>query len=142
MNKKILLLALSLNSSMALAEGCDVMTRSQSPAAIPVVGAHTCYQYEGMPADALGWSCSNESKEMLTSSKQKVAQCAEGYQATCSAKLTQETLANPRSASKEGDGKTVNVPDNARIVTRYYEPGDLRQAKIDCESGGGQWQAR
>ena len=48
-----------------------------------------------MPVNAIDWSCSNESKDMLTNTKKKVEQCADHSQATCIATLTQESLAKP-----------------------------------------------
>jgi hypothetical protein len=138
MNSRLLLLIASLSPSLAFAQGCDVVTRSQSPS-VPVVETHSCYEYEGMPVDAIDWSCSNESKEMLTSTKKKVAQCGDHYQATCLATLTQESLANPQSISKDKNSKSLNIPANAQITTYYYGAEHPQQAKIDCETGGGRW---
>jgi hypothetical protein len=142
MNSRFLLLVIvSLSPALVMAQGCDVMTRSQSPS-VPVVESHTCYEYEGMPVDAIDWSCSNESKEMLTSTKKKVEQCGDHYQATCLATLTQESLANPQSISKDKNSQSVNIPDNAQITTYYYGAEQLKQSKIDCETGGGSWKTR
>jgi len=138
MGPRILLLIAALCPAAAMAEGCDVQTRSQS-ASIPAVETHTCYEYENMPVDAIAWSCSNESKEMLSSTKNKVASCGDRYQATCSATLTQEALANPQSLSKDKSSESANIPANARITTFYYETQNLAQAKIDCETRGGDW---
>ena len=142
MNSRFLLLVIvSLSPALVMAQGCDVMTRSQSPS-VPVVESHTCYEYEGMPVDAIDWSCSNESKEMLTSTKKKVEQCGDHYQATCLATLTQESLANPQSISKDKNSQSVNIPNNAQITTYYYGAEHLNQSKIDCETGGGSWKTR
>jgi hypothetical protein len=141
MKTAFLLLIASLSPALAMAQGCDVTTRSQS-SAIPVIESHSCYEYEGMPVDAIDWSCSNESKEMLSSTKKTVAQCADHYQATCLATLTQEALANPQSTSKDKNSKSLNIPDNAQITTYYYNAEHLGQAKIDCENGGGRWKTR
>lgn len=141
MNSRVLLLIASLSPTLVFAEGCDVLTRSQS-ASVPVVESHSCYEYEGMPVNSIDWSCSNESKEMLTSTKKKVAQCEERYQATCVATLTQESLANPHSTSKDKNSQRPNVPDNAQVTTYYYGADNLSQAKIDCESGGGHWKPK
>ncbi len=70
MNRLLLLLIVCLCPTWAMAQGCDVKTRSQSPS-VPVIETHSCYEYEGMPVDSIDWSCSNESKEMLTSTKKK-----------------------------------------------------------------------
>ncbi|MDI3275148.1 hypothetical protein ACYZT3_12945 [Pseudomonas sp. MDT1-16] len=141
MNSRLLFLLASLSPTLVMAEGCDVLTRSQSPS-VPVVESHSCYEYEGMPVNAIDWSCSNESKDMLASTKKKVEQCADRYQATCIATLTQESLANPHSTSKDKNSKSLNIPDNAQVTTYYYNAEHLSQAKIDCESGGGHWKAK
>jgi hypothetical protein len=141
MNTRVLLLIASFSPTLAFAEGCDVLTRSQSPS-VPVVESHSCYEYEGMPVNAIDWSCSNESKEMLTSTKKKVAQCDDHYQASCVATLTQESLANPHSTSKDKTAKSPNIPDNAQVTTYYYDAEHLSQVKADCESGGGHWKTR
>ncbi|CAN7417588.1 MULTISPECIES: hypothetical protein [Pseudomonas] len=141
MNRRLLLLIASLIPGLAAAEGCDVLTRSQS-AAVPVVETHSCYEYEGMPVNAIDWSCSNESKDMLASTKKKVEQCADHYQASCVATLTQESLANPHSTSKDKNSTSLNIPDSAKVTTYYYDAQHIDQARIDCESGGGHWKAR
>ncbi|KAA0967894.1 hypothetical protein [Pseudomonas sp. ANT_H12B] len=141
MNSRLLLLIASLSPALAFAQGCEVITRSQSPS-VPVVETRTCYEYEGMPVDAIDWSCSNESKEMLTRTKKKVEQCGDHYQATCLGTLTQESLANPQSISKDKNSKSLNIPDNAQITTYYYDAGNLQQAKVDCETGGGRWKQK
>ena len=92
-----------------------------------------------MPVDSIDWSCSNESKEMLTSTKKKVAQCGDRYRATCLGTLTAEALANPKSISKDKNSKPLNIPDNAQVITYYYSVENLPQVKIDCETGGGKW---
>ncbi|MEZ1314950.1 hypothetical protein QIW53_02930 [Pseudomonas fluorescens] len=141
MNIRVLLLIASFSPTLAFAEGCDVLTRSQSPS-VPVVESHSCYEYEGMPVNAIDWSCSNESKEMLTATKKKVAQCDDHYQATCVATLTQESLANPHSTSKDKNARSPNIPDNAKVTTYYYDAEHLSQVKVDCESGGGHWKTK
>ncbi|MFW9078902.1 hypothetical protein ACOI9X_06415 [Pseudomonas sp. P2757] len=143
MNMRCLLLiaSFSLTPTLVMAQGCDVETRSQS-AAVPAVETHSCYEYEGVPVDAIDWSCSNESKEMLSSTKKKVEHCDDHYQATCKATLTQESLANPHSTSKDKNAKALNIPDGAQVTTYYYDVEHLGQAKIDCESGGGHWKGK
>ncbi len=141
MNTTLMLPILVLIPSLSLAQGCDVLTHSQS-ASVPVIDSHTCYQFEGMTADALDWSCSNESKEMLATTQKRVDQCAEGFHAICTAKLTQESLANPRSTRKDESESSLSIPDNARVTTRYYGTENLSQARIDCETGGGRWETR
>ncbi|MFB4394706.1 MULTISPECIES: hypothetical protein [unclassified Pseudomonas] len=129
----------TLASGQVLAEGCDVLTRSSSEAVKPVQH-HTCYSYENMPAEAIDWSCSNESKEMLNSQKRKVQRCANGSVGSCIAPLTQETLANPNAAGRDGAAPKPTVPKNARITTYYYDTPDLGQARSDCERNNGVWQ--
>ncbi|WP_223569976.1 hypothetical protein [Pseudomonas sp. BF-R-26] len=138
MNRLLLLLIVCLCPTWVMAQGCDVKTRSQSPS-VPVIETHSCYEYDGMPVDSIDWSCSNESKEMLTSTKKKVAQCGDHYRATCLGTLTAEALANPQSISKDKNSKPLNIPDNAQVITYYYSIENLPQAKIDCETGGGKW---
>jgi hypothetical protein len=137
----LLLILTSLITPLALADACDVTTRSQS-AAVQGVETHTCYHYEGMPADAISWSCSNESQEMLSSKKKRVESCDDNYVATCHATLTQEALANPRATSKNPDSTSANLPSDGRILTYYYDTADLKQARLDCESDGGKWQEK
>ncbi|WP_129973884.1 MULTISPECIES: hypothetical protein [unclassified Pseudomonas] len=143
MNIRLLLLiaTFSFIPSCVMAEGCDVKTRSSSPS-VPAVETHSCYEYEGMPVNAVDWSCSNESKDMLNSSKTKVEHCADHYQASCIATLTQESLANPHSTSKDKNAKALNIPDSAQVTTYYYDVEHLAQARIDCENGGGHWKAK
>ncbi|BCX68704.1 hypothetical protein LAB08_R33460 [Pseudomonas izuensis] len=141
MNNRPLLLLVSLGPTLVFAEGCDVLTRSQSPS-VPVVETHSCYEYEGMPVNAIDWSCSNESRDMLASTRKKVEKCADLYQATCTATLTQESLANPHATSKDKNSNALNIPDNAQVTTYYYGAEHMDQARIDCESGGGQWKAK
>ena len=78
---------------------------------------------------------------MLSNTKKPVAQCGDHYQAACLATLTQESLANPQSTSKD-NSKSINIPDNARITTFYYNAENLAQAKIDYETGGGEWKSK
>lgn len=133
-----MLLMICLVSSNAFAAACDVFTRTQSEQ-VPSVEQHTCYAYEGMPAEAIDWSCSNENKDMLSTQKTKVAQCPGDYLASCKATLTQEALANPHATAKAAGHAGALLPNGAGIVTYHYVVQDLKQAKIDCEKDGGQW---
>jgi hypothetical protein len=127
--------------SCVMAQGCDVQTRTSTPS-VPAVETHSCYEYDGVPVDAIDWSCSNESQDTLNTTKKKVEQCADRYEATCIATLTQESLANPHSTSKDKNAKALNIPKNAQVTTYYYGAEHLSQAKIDCENGGGEWKAK
>jgi len=115
------------------------MTRSSSEAVKPVEG-RTCYSYSNMPAEAINWSCSNESKEMLSTEKHKVARCADGSVGSCIAPLTQESLANPKSAGRSEPSTKPALPKDARVITYYYDTPSLGQARADCERNDGIWQ--
>ncbi|MBK4993266.1 hypothetical protein IAE39_001440 [Pseudomonas sp. S37] len=128
-----------LSSGQVLAEGCDVVTRSSSEAVKPVQ-QHTCYRYSNMPAEAIAWSCSNESKEMLNNEKRRVERCADGSVGSCIAPLTQETLANPDAAGRDEPATRPALPKDARIITYYYDTSGLGQARSDCERNNGVWQ--
>ncbi len=134
-----LLMLGALASTQVLAEACDVVTRSSSEAVTPVE-EHTCYTFSGMPAEAIAWSCSNESKEMLNSEKREVPSCAQGSVGRCMAPLTQESLANHSSGGRGEPSTRPAVPDEARVLTYYYSTANLGQARIDCESNAGVWQ--
>jgi hypothetical protein len=138
MNARILLLIACASPTAVMAQGCDVTTRSQSQS-VPVIESHSCYEYKGVPAETLDWSCSNESKGTVSTQKRKVERCGEGYVATCQARLTQEALANPRSTSKDKSGGSANLPDNAKVTWYYYGVEQLQQAQQDCETTGGEW---
>lgn len=137
--RALLLLGACLASSHVLAEACDVVTRSSSEAVKPVEG-HTCYSYSNMPAEAIDWSCGNESKEMLSTDKRKVAKCAEGSVGSCIAQLTQETLANPKSMGRDEPATRPAIGKDARVITYYYDTPSLGQARTDCERSNGIWQ--
>lgn len=127
-----------LLNSVAWGEACRVSTRAGGQG-IPVVQAQTCYEYKGVPAGSIDWSCSNEDKDASPTSKQKIEACPAGARASCTATLTQEALANERSTSKEAGKDTANLPPNAQVITFYYEL--MPQAQIDCEQGGGHWKS-
>ncbi|WP_411567254.1 hypothetical protein [Pseudomonas sp. KU43P] len=129
-----------LVSTQVLAEeACNVTTRSSSTAVKPVEG-HTCYSFSNMPAEAINWSCSNESKEMLSTEKHKVARCADGSVGSCIAPLTQEALANPKAAGGAEPSTRPALSKDARVITYYYDTPSLGQARSDCERSNGIWQ--
>lgn len=136
--RTVLFLLASLTSSGVFAEACHVETRAQS-AAIPMVEGTTCYEFKGMPNGSIDWSCSNESKETIASEKHKVASCPGKAVGSCTATLTQESLANARSSSKDSKADSANIPEGAQILTHYYDLKDPSQARTDCEKAGGQW---
>jgi len=129
----------SLVSGDLLAAACDVRTRSSSEA-VKAVERHSCYSYSKMPDDAINWSCSNESKDMLSTEKQKVAECPGHSLGSCIAPLTQEALANPKSTGRTEPSTKPALPKDARVVTYYYDAPSLGQARSDCERSEGIWQ--
>lgn len=129
----------TLSSGQVLAEGCDVVTRSSSEAVKPLQ-QHTCYSYSNTPAEAIAWSCSNESKQMLNTEKRRVERCPDGSVGSCIAPLTQETLANPDAAGRDEPATRPALPKDARIITYYYHTHSLGQARSDCERNNGVWQ--
>ena len=130
----------SLAGSSAFAAACHV-SQNMSGAQVPAVVLESCYEFTEMPAEAINWSCSNESTQPQGSEKQKVAQCKSGAVAQCSAPLTQATLANHRSTGDNEQAAEVNVPADAKVITYFYSLEDSQQAKIDCENGDGAWKA-
>ncbi|MCO7518127.1 MULTISPECIES: hypothetical protein [unclassified Pseudomonas] len=132
-------LLVGLAGGQAQAAGCDVVTQSSSESVKPVQG-HTCYSFGNMPAEAIAWSCSNQSKEMLNSRKRPVERCADGSVGSCIAPLTQETLANPDAAGRDEPATRPAVPKEARIITYYYDTPSLGQARSDCQRNDGIWQ--
>ncbi|UTL93681.1 hypothetical protein [Pseudomonas fluorescens] len=135
----MMLMLVSLASGEAFAEACDVLTRSSSEAVKPVE-QRTCYSFSNMPAEAINWSCSNESKDMLSTEKHKVARCADGSVGSCIAPLTQETLANPKAAGQDQPSSRPALSKDARVITYYYDTPSLGQARADCERNEGIWQ--
>ncbi|MDF0732158.1 hypothetical protein P0Y43_15685 [Pseudomonas entomophila] len=137
--RTLLLLLACLHGSAALADACDVITRSSSDAITPVE-RHSCYSYGNMPAEAIAWSCSNESKDMLSTEKTRVPRCADGSVGSCIAPLTQESLANPKAAGRSEPSTRPALPKDARVITYYYDTPSLGQARNDCERSNGIWQ--
>ncbi|SDP99156.1 hypothetical protein [Ectopseudomonas guguanensis] len=135
------LLVGALAAGDALAEACHV-SASASSEAIKEVAQEYCYEFVGMDDGAIDWSCHNETGDMINSQQRKVASCAEAHLGTCEAALTQETLTNPRSGDDDRGEPRPAVPNDAKVLTHYYQVGDLKQVRIDCESAGGTWQDR
>ncbi|QBF26768.1 hypothetical protein EXN22_14085 [Pseudomonas tructae] len=137
----LLLILGSLVTSEVFADACDVVSRSSSEA-VKSIERHTCYSYSNMPADAIDWSCSNESKEMVSAEKRKVLKCADGSIGVCSAPLTQESLSNPKSAGRDVTPERLPLTSDARVITWYYDMEHLGQARSDCERSDGTWQTQ
>ncbi|AEB58474.1 hypothetical protein MDS_2443 [Ectopseudomonas mendocina NK-01] len=131
----------ALTAGDALAEACYV-SASASSDAIQEVEQEFCYEFTGMDKGAIDWSCHNETGDMISSEQRKVASCAEAKLGSCEAALTQETLTNYRSGDDDRGEARPAVPNDAKVVTHYYQAGDLKQVRIDCESAGGTWRDR
>lgn len=133
-----LLLALALSSLPAAATSCQVVTRTSGELPPPVV-TEKCFEYQGLDSDAIEWVCRhNEGVE--NSRRELVESCPAGYFGICSATATAETLANERAfGSQATDLWSGTVPEQARIRTYVYAASDRAQAKIDCETAGGEW---
>jgi hypothetical protein len=129
----------SLYTGIALGEACYVLNRSSSEA-IPVVGKELCYEFFGAPEDAIDWSCSNENDQMINSQQRRLSHCDKaGSLGSCEAALTQETLTNYRSTGPNLEQFRPFVPNDAKVITRYYHTDDLNQLRIECEKVGGTW---
>lgn len=129
--------AMLLLAGDALAEACQVSTRPLSDQ-VPNVEQQSCYEHQGMPADSLAWSCSNEQEQMLEVRKTRVPACPPGHVARCSATLTQASLAN-HNATGHDEEQSLRIPDDAKLVTYYYALDNVEQARKDCETSGGTW---
>lgn len=126
-------------STQLAAEACYV-TEQLAVAGTPEVTNTTCFEHRNMPKGSLDWSCSTEEKSVAGVRKEKRARCPGGHFGTCTAKLTQEALANEDAGGNYGTAPSPDtLPEDAQIVTYYYQVQDQAQARIDCESGGGQW---
>lgn len=133
-----LLLALGLCSLPAAARSCHVVTETSGELPPPVV-TEKCFEYQGLDSDAIDWVCQNE-EGVKHSRRQLVERCPTGYFASCTATATPATLANERATGSQAeDVWSGTVSEQARIVTYLYQASDRAQARIDCESGGGQW---
>lgn len=139
--RTVVLILGALASSTAMAEACKVSQNANS-AQVPAVVLESCYEFTGVPAGTIDWSCSNESNQPQGSDKQKVATCSRDYKARCSATLTQESLANHRSTGEGQAGNLDNLPDDAKVITYYYSLENRQQARIDCENSRGTWTAQ
>lgn len=122
----------------ALAEACYVSARTSSDA-IQEVAREFCYEFVGMAEGDIDWSCNNENNNMLNSDQRKVARCAGDGLGRCEAALTQATMSNYRAGDDDMGEARPAVPNDAKVITHYYQVGDLEQARLDCESAGGTW---
>ena len=133
-----MLLALALCSLPAAATSCHVVTRTSGELPPPVV-TEKCFEYQGLDSGAIDWVCQN-TEGVKNSRRERVESCPAGHFATCTATATPATLANERAVGSQAtDVWSGTVSEQARIVTYVYEASDRSQAKIDCESAGGEW---
>ena len=58
----------SLAGSSAFAAACHV-SQNMSGAQVPAVVLESCYEFTEMPAEAINWSCSNESTQPQVKSR-------------------------------------------------------------------------
>jgi len=137
---RAVLLAIAVALSLpAAANSCHV-TAETSGAVPPPVVTEKCFRYEGMDDNDIDWVCQNN-EAVKNSRREIVESCPTGHFGVCTAALTPETLANERAAGTQATDTPAptTVPEKARIVTYNYKSTDRAQAKIDCESAGGEW---
>ncbi|MCW3147442.1 hypothetical protein N8H22_02345 [Stutzerimonas stutzeri] len=125
----------------AAAQSCYVHSETSGAVPAPVV-TEKCFELRGMPAedDSMDWLCRND--EAVKNARRELRRsCPGGYFGVCTAAVTPETLANEQAGGTQADNGTLptTVPEQAKIITYHYHASDRAQAKIDCESAGGQW---
>ncbi|WP_313085739.1 hypothetical protein [Pseudomonas sp.] len=128
-----------LFSLPAAANSCYV-TSDTSGALPPPVVTEQCFRFEGMDDNDIDWVCQND--EAVKHARREILDsCPSGHFGVCTAALTEATLANEQATGSQANEQLApsSVPEQARIVTYLYEASDHAQAKIDCESAGGQW---
>ncbi|WP_434457669.1 hypothetical protein JQR85_02190 [Stutzerimonas urumqiensis] len=136
----VTLLPLALLSLPAAADSCYVTAASAGSVPPPVI-TEQCFEFVGMKEkQALDWAC-RDVDNVRIARRNEHERCPAGYFATCTAGVTPETLTSARATGSQGttdlfDGQ---VPEHAKIVSYYYEASDRSQAKVDCESAGGEW---
>ncbi|MCQ4243283.1 hypothetical protein [Stutzerimonas stutzeri] len=137
--RSVLLAIVAASSLPAAANSCYV-TAETSGAVPPPVVTEKCFEYQGMDDDAIDWVC--QDNEAVKNSHREIRDsCPTGHFGICTAAITPETLANERATGSQATdtpGPTT-VPREARILTYHYESTDRAQARIDCESAGGEW---
>lgn len=137
--RSVLLAIAAVLSLPAAANSCYVSAETSGAVPPPVV-TEKCFRYEGMGKNDIDWVC-RDNEAVKNSRREILESCPSGHFGVCTAGLTPETLANERATGSQATDTPVptTVPGQARIVTYYYEATDHAQAKIDCESGGGEW---
>lgn len=131
---------LSLGSAGAFADACYV-TVDSSLAGPTGAREETCIEHLKAPQGSLDWACRSDS-DVQGASREKRAECPSGFFGKCTAELTQEALANPRSAGQKTESpfEAPQMEDQAQQITYHYRALDGAQAKLDCENAGGEWQ--
>lgn len=125
----------------AVAQSCYVHSETSGAVPAPVV-TEKCFELRGMQPDddSMDWLCRNE-EGVESARREPRASCPGGYFGVCTAAVTPETLANEQAGGSQAADGTLptTVPEQAQIVTFHYHASDRAQAKVDCESAGGQW---
>lgn len=137
--RSVLLAAFAVASLPAAANSCYV-TAETSGAVPPPVVTEKCFEFRGAEDDSIDWVC--QDNEAIKNSQREIRDsCPAGHFGVCTAALTPETLANERATGSQAidTPAPTTVPETARIVTYNYESTDRAQAKVDCESAGGEW---
>src|SRR5690606_15156725 len=88
-----------LGSAGAFADACYV-TIDSSLAGPTGAREETCFEHRGAPAGSLDWSCKSD-KDVQGASREKRDSCPSGFFGKCTAELTQEALANEKSAGQK-----------------------------------------
>ena len=138
---RIGLLLAPLYSASALGAACYVIEESTGPLPDPVVPTK-CFYFEDMDdTDAMRWAC-RDKDDVGQTHRELRQQCPPEPQARCTARMTPETLANEQAFGRRAPGEALpsTLPDGARIVTFYYRITDREQARVDCETLGGDWE--
>lgn len=137
--RSVPLAVVAILSLPAAADSCYV-TADTSGATPPPVVTEKCFEYQGMDAGAIDWVC-QDNAAVKNSRREIVGSCPAGHFGVCTAAMTSETLANERATGSQASDTPApsTVPDGARIVTFLYKASDDAQARIDCESAGGEW---
>lgn len=137
--RSVLLAACAVVSLPAAANSCYV-TAETSGAVPPPVVTEKCFEFHGAEDNSIDWVC--QDNEAIKNSRREIRDsCPSGHFGVCTAAMTPETLANERATGSQAADTPAptTVPDTAQIVTYNYQSTNRAQAKIDCESAGGQW---
>lgn len=137
--RSVLLASAAVLSLPAAANSCYVSAETSGDIPPPVV-TEKCFEYQGLEDNSIDWVC--QDNEAIKNSRREIRDsCPGGHFGVCTAGLTAETLANESATGSQADNGTwpTTVPKDARVVTYHYQSSNRAQAKIDCESAGGEW---